>query len=553
MAAGGTCAHLSPLQIWQNKMNTDPSVAKNAPASQKNLLWQAGSVALFFMAAYWLVRFEAVALVADTVAYLAGAKSLANGDGYRMAWHIGLPKIGFYPPGQSLWLALFWPSGVSYVEALPRLLASMVVMGGLVNGLVYALARRADLPNRAALGLVGVWGFSPLWVQWLFWLMSDPGFLAILLGMMVWAIRGRTSPGNWGWLGLGLGTAAALIFRTAGIGIYAGMVVVGLVVSRRNWKAPLCLLLPGLVVLVGWRAWNVGMTGYGDTYTQTIQDTGGFLGIIHAKADEALSWLSGRFFFEAVFPLLSRAGIVVERAAGKAGATLVNTAMAACFFCMLWFAWKGIRGRWTAGLRAIVVVLAVYSAIVYVAPNPGWFVHRYLYPVWLLILIYATHGLGDSLRNRNRPSGRYFAWAAVVVALGINVAGTLRTRNFWRHPDELAELGVIADHLAKEPGSTPLVEAEVDDVPVMYLGDRLGNSIVANYHFPPAFPILARAADQGWRRPQFLVTSATAFETNYPGLFTLELGADHKRWRLFRIDADADAAWRRQKGLPPAP
>lgn len=161
-----------------------------------------------------------------------------------------------------------------------------------------------------------------------------------------------------------------------------------------------------------------------------------------------------------------------------------NMAMAAAFGCVVWLAWKGIQGRWTPGLKAVIAALVVYSAMVYVAPNPGWFVHRYLYPVWLLMFIYAAHGLEDQLKSRNRHFERSAVRAAVVVAITINLAGTLRTRQFWRKPEDLAELAAIADHLAGQPGNKPMLAADVDDVPAMYLGDRLGNSLLADYHVP---------------------------------------------------------------------
>ncbi len=523
------------------------------PCTGKTILGQAILVFLVSGLIYWLVRFESVALVADTVAYLAGAKSIASGDGYRMAWHVGLPRIGVYPPGQSAWLALFWPRDASFAEALPRLLLAMAVAGGLANGLLYLLGRRTGLSGPATLGLVGIWAVSPLWVQWLFWLMSDPMFLAVLLGMMAWAVGLRSSPTRTAWFGLGVGIAAALAFRTAAIGIFAGAATVGIALSRKDWKSAVLLILPGFAVLWAWRTWTAGITGYGDTYSLMIADAGGLPGLLREKADEALSWVSGRFFFEAVFPLFSRSGVVAARHFGKLGGLATDTVMAAAFGCVVWLAWKGVRGRWTPGLKAVIAVLAVYSAMVYMAPNPGWFVHRYLYPVWLLMFIYAVHGLEDRLRSRDRRFERSAARAAVAAAIAINLAGTLRTRQFWRKPEDLAELAAIADHLASQPGNKPVLAADVDDVPAMYLGDRLGNSLLASYYFRPGFPVLVRAADQNWVQPNFLVTSATGFETNYPGLFTLEFGANHKRWRLYRVDPDADREWRRAKGLPPPP
>src|SRR5207237_997367 len=60
---------------------------------------------------YWSIRPEVVLHRGDTVYYLAGAQSLAQGTGYRIPLYEDVPAIGLYPPLQSLFLSFFWSSG----------------------------------------------------------------------------------------------------------------------------------------------------------------------------------------------------------------------------------------------------------------------------------------------------------------------------------------------------------------------------------------------------------------------------------------------------------
>ena len=47
----------------------------------------------------------------DTNLYIEGARSLAEGAGYRHVIHVGEPPLRLYPPGQSAFLALPWKLG----------------------------------------------------------------------------------------------------------------------------------------------------------------------------------------------------------------------------------------------------------------------------------------------------------------------------------------------------------------------------------------------------------------------------------------------------------
>ena len=75
--------------------------------------------------AAWLflgfLRPDTHAFSSDQNTYLAGAAALKAGHGYRFEPYIGLPRIGIYPPGFSIWLALFWKAGEPFAVNLHRL------------------------------------------------------------------------------------------------------------------------------------------------------------------------------------------------------------------------------------------------------------------------------------------------------------------------------------------------------------------------------------------------------------------------------------------------
>src|SRR5207237_7815040 len=57
----------------------------------------------------------------DQNAYLGGAASLRAWHGYRFEQYIDLPRIGMYPPGYSVWLALFWIDMQTFVANYYRM------------------------------------------------------------------------------------------------------------------------------------------------------------------------------------------------------------------------------------------------------------------------------------------------------------------------------------------------------------------------------------------------------------------------------------------------
>ncbi len=191
----------------------------------------------------------------DTTYYVEGAKAFAEGRGYRHVLHVGEPPIRLYPPGQSAFLSLGWRAGGGTFPENYRAMvfaecaASLVALWMLTHFLLGAGVGRMG----TALSLLTV-GLSPMWTAYTHFLYSEPVFCA--LGFLVWQRLGKVvvSPTPGGWLILGAVTAVMFLWRTAGLGIFAGLLLVAVFWGGpRRWLALGALLAP-MVLAVGFSA-----------------------------------------------------------------------------------------------------------------------------------------------------------------------------------------------------------------------------------------------------------------------------------------------------------
>ncbi len=502
---------------------------------------------------YWSLRFPSPPLNADSFVYISGAKSLAEGNGYRMEWHEGRPPIGLYPPGNSWWLSLFWPKGAGLDVVLPRLSFSMAIIGAMTNAVILAFLFRGGIPLWLAVSITMVWSVSPLWVQWLHFFMSDPAFLLFVMAGMALFVGHIQRPTLIRWTGLGILLALSLAWRSAAMGLIIGVGVV-LMVSRASLLTWIAALGPAVAALATRSSWaGTGGAGYLENYTLFVRDYGGLRGLFLGKVDELLSWFSGRYFFEGVFPLISRTSAFLEREHPSL-AWIASLLMGICFVALLVLAWVG----WKAvgvGRRGIAAVLVVYSLSVFAAPNQGWYVHRYLYPVWILLLLAFAHGFLIRFPSVNVP-GTWQRRSIVLVLLvlaAVNAWGSVRVCRTWNQPSWVEDLRRVAERLKSEPVNGPRVALDINWIPAVYLGDRLGSGLVDAYMVPRRgrfLPIFVRHSDQGYARADFLLTT-TADEAALTLGFLQEIPiTSSNSLRLFRVTPVEEAAWRRRAHVP---
>jgi 4-amino-4-deoxy-L-arabinose transferase-like glycosyltransferase len=204
---------------------------------------------------------EGLGLSDDSIAYIAGARSLLAGDGYREAWLASNGPVTHFPPGFSSALAfvgLFGPDplrGARYVNAL---------LFGLNALLLGILAWRMTLSLTAGLVLAGIFIMSGEMLQVHAAAMSEPLFIFFWL-LSLWAFDlyfelppssvGRGIAGEWWWLaGCGALTGLAYLTRYAGLALVAAYLA-AICILRTSWRKRLTSIG---IFLAGFLPWALG-------------------------------------------------------------------------------------------------------------------------------------------------------------------------------------------------------------------------------------------------------------------------------------------------------
>jgi hypothetical protein len=191
----------------------------------------------------------------DDSVYLVSARSLAQGDGYRIESLPGQPFQTKYPPLFPLLLSAVWRLNPSFPGNLP--IAALTAWLLLIPSL---LAMRASFRN---FGL----GTGPSWLltfvaavnPWICLfsttLMSDLLFLALFLGSMWLAEKALDSGASWWWAAAaGLLAGSAYLTRTVALPIV--FTAPFCFFWRRQIRRALLFLSTTLPAVVGWQTWT---------------------------------------------------------------------------------------------------------------------------------------------------------------------------------------------------------------------------------------------------------------------------------------------------------
>ncbi len=224
--------------------------------------WIVVAILVLFLA-YWIVSAispPAVGAWQDDAIYLATAKSLAEGDGYRLP-HIPVrPYQTKYPIGYPAILAMMWALYPRYPQNLPLLLApgaaaaaGFVVLSAVVVRKVLGASRRMSV----AVGVLAA--MSPEMLSGVRFTMSDLVF-AFFSVAAVWCLDGKYASASaparrGGWLAAAaLLVAAAAMTRTFGVALWAA--AVAMLLLRRRWTAAGVMVVLVAVCLLPWQLWR---------------------------------------------------------------------------------------------------------------------------------------------------------------------------------------------------------------------------------------------------------------------------------------------------------
>jgi len=204
---------------------------------------------------------EGLGLSDDSIAYIAGARSMLAGDGYREAWLASNGPVTHFPPGFSSVLAFFSLFGLDPLRAA-RLVNS--VLFGLNAGLLGILAWRMTPSLTAGLVLAGLFISSSEMLQVHAVAMSEPLFILLAL-CAFWNFDlyfelppssvGRGIAGEWWWLAAcGMFTGMAYLTRYAGLALVAAFIV-AICILRTSWRKRFTSIG---IFLAGFLPWALG-------------------------------------------------------------------------------------------------------------------------------------------------------------------------------------------------------------------------------------------------------------------------------------------------------
>lgn len=185
---------------------------------------------------------EGLGLSDDSIAYIAGARSLLSGEGYREAWLATNGPVTHFPPGFSSVLAFV---GLFGLDPLRGARFVNALLFGLNAGLLGVLAWRMTPSLMAGLVLAALFVLNGDILQVHTVAMSEPLFIFLSL-LSFWMFDlyfeyppssvGRGIAGEWWWLvACGIFAGMAYLTRYAGLALVATFIV-AICVLRTSWR-----------------------------------------------------------------------------------------------------------------------------------------------------------------------------------------------------------------------------------------------------------------------------------------------------------------------------
>jgi hypothetical protein len=326
----------------------------------------------------------------DTGIYLSGAQSLAEGRGYKYVAYAGEPRITLYPPGQSLWLSLFWRMKPEFPENIPFLYCGMILLALGVIGVLCAYWWRERMPWPGIGLLILAWSFSSLWCWQLGTFFSDVLFGLLWLGI-AWCWVGAE---NWDegrrWLVTGGLVAVMYLTRTAALAPLGALAaVVGWRVLHGRGQPALAYLVPPLAALVLWKLFTAGHVTYGETFKSRVVEEGGWGGMVVYCGKLFIDYASGACFLGGLFPSLMELPSI--RGLPAAGMSVLTALLMLCGWAFMALSIGGWwRSRTVADRLLGVMVFAFLAELVAWPFDIG---SRCVFAVLPFVLLWAWRGL----------------------------------------------------------------------------------------------------------------------------------------------------------------
>ncbi len=410
----------------------------------------------------------------DQNAYLGGAAALRAGHGYRFEQYIDLPRIGIYPPGYSVWLAVFWESGQPFAVNAHRLeLANWVAAGLTLTALAACLAV-SEMSTSAAAAVVLAVGTSAVFTDSMAWIRADVMFTgsSCLLALLLTAYEPGRRLCLW-WLAAGVLTALLYLLKTTALAYVGALGMFGLL--RGDLRRPsrlICFAAPVCPVIIMWLLFTRHIPTYGTYLPVRIAELGGFLHYSVNVGKQAMLYCSGRWLVDAMLsfpagastsnaPWLARISFPAEVAALALGAALFAMPVA-----------RGIgQGPRHPRDQITLFVLGSFGLLLFLWPF-------YLGARCAIALIpFLANWLWRGLKS-SAAQGAFIALLAVNIPANVRVSYKM-IRNYERDSSNSLETLRQAASWINETAGTGALVAAGRDVPLTPLFEYLGRRVLA--------------------------------------------------------------------------
>ena len=366
----------------------------------------------------------------DDGVYLALAKSLAEGHGYRLLYLPGTPGAVHYPFLYPAFLAALWRLAPAFPANVALFKAANAVLLGLFAALLvlYLRSRAAQPAWRIALFVVAVATALPL-VTVATVLFAEPLFLVFAVAACWAADAARAAPARrsaWALAAAaGCLAGAAALTRSVGIAVIAG-VVAALLLARR----PRAALIAGVCAAACLAPWLA------------------FAARHHGDADPILAANYGTYT-----DLLAQAGWWLSPASlGDLLSPLGAVALAP------FHGWL----RWYLGVPALLVLVMGFAPLVRGWSALGWSLlgylvivfawpygpDRFLWAVWPFLALAFAAGLAriwTGLAAMRQPYARIGRWCVAAVAAAVALGyGFYQVRGYARGDAMALQRGISA-------------------------------------------------------------------------------------------------------------
>ena len=403
-----------------------------------------------------------VGIFQDDAIYTVLAKSLAEGQGFRMVNLPGEPHATRYPPAYPLVIAFLWKIWPSFPDNIVLFKFVNAVFLGVTALATYAFTRARlafSVAGSVAVALLGTLSVVMLLLTGV--IMSEPMYVMVTMLALLRAERLVDEPGVRGAVIVGLLLGLLALVRTVGaVAVPAAVLVLA---WRRQWRAAFVVGAVASALIVPWMAWT-------KLYEHEIP------GVFAGKYGSYGAWLS-----------LEKGGLDFTLAVLRHNLAMVDGFLG-YYFMPVTPRWPRaivmatqvllLVVGWIAMLRrapVTVLYMAAYLAVVLVWPFEPT---RFLLALWPPLIAAMALGALVIWRWRPRPVALHVArWAAVAGVLAmIGGSGVYNWRGYtgkwWvsMQRDIGQRAAITAQWVARNTAMTDRLATDHDLVVYLYTG-----------------------------------------------------------------------------------